>query len=600
MSGLGWDAWYTLAVVALMFLGLARNLLGPDVLVFSALVALWVAGVVPGEDAFRGFSNHQVLTVGLLFIVSAAMQETGALQAISRFMLGRKRDGKKVMARLLFPTMGLSAFLNNTPIVAMFTPAVRDWALRNGKAPSKFLIPLSYAAILGGTCTLIGTSTNLVVSGLFVSISKEQGQEVVPLSMFELTPVGLPAALIGLVFLATVGRYLLPDRNAPDMAASKASREYSVLLEVQEGCPLVGKTIEAAGLRHLSGLYVGAVERGSQRLAPARPDEVLRVGDRLQLYGLAETVVELQKIQGLVPVTQDGQVLAGQAQDTRLFEVVISQTSPLVGQTIREAAFRRRYDAAVIAVHRGGARLSQKIGDVELKAGDTLMIEASKGFRRAWGNTGDFYLVAQVDEAEKPKYHLAKLTFFLLVLMVLAMATGWMSSLKAAALAAVAMLFLGAVQVSTARRSVDLSVLIVIASSFGISGALASTGLAAAFADLLMDLFGEGRPILLLAAIYLTTVLCTELLSNNAAAALVVPLAMEAAALAGVDPRPYVVAVAIGASMSFVTPLGYQTNLMVFGPGGYRFVDYVRIGVPMAILCFVVAMVMIPLVWGFG
>lgn len=588
------EMWFTLVVLIGMFGALVREWLEPDVVVFGALVVLWVGGVVDSQQAFAGFSNAQVLTVGLLFVVSAAMQETGALQGLSRFMLGRELDRKRVMARLLVPVAGLSAFLNNTPIVAMFTPAVRDWALRNGRAPSKFLIPLSYAAILGGTCTLIGTSTNLVVSGLMV----ESGHA--PLGMFELSSVGVPAALVGIGFMLLVGRHLLPDRTPPDLAVRTEIREYAVRLRVLEECPLVGQTVEKAGLRHLKGLFLAAIDRQGRRIAPVGPEDFLEAGDELQLFGMANTVVDLQKIRGLVPVSERGQEEAGSTlrSDRRLFEVVVSHASPLIGRTLKDASFRRRYDAAVLAIHRGGQRLQQKLGEVALRAGDTLMVEASPGFRRTWANAADFYLVAQIEEGQRPRHAQAGLAKAILALMIVAMATGVVPVLMAVAVAVLGLLSTRCIDVPVARRSIDLSVLVVIASAFGISAAVVNSGLAASVAGVLIDVLGDYRPWLLLAAIYLTCVAATEILSNNAAAALVLPLALSAAEQLERDPRPYAVAVAIAASMSFITPMGYQTNLIVYGPGGYRFGDYLRVGLPMALIIFAVAMVAIPLVWG--
>lgn len=592
----GMEAWFTFGVITLMFLALLREWLEADVAFFSALVVLWVAGVVDVGHAFAGFSNPQVLTIGLLFIVSAAMQETGALQGLSHFMLGRQLDRKRVLARLLFPVAAISSFLNNTPIVAMFTPMVRDWALRNGRSPSKFLIPLSYATILGGTCTLIGTSTNLIVSGLL----QEAGYE--PFRMFELSAVGVPAGIIGILFILLIGRHLLPDRTPPELLVRAETREYAVRLRVGEQCPLAGRSIEKAGLRSLQGLFLAAIDRGEKRIAPVSPEEVLELGDELQLFGLAETVIELQKIRGLVVVDEFGDDEQSDEQalrfGRRLFEVVISNASPLVGSNLKDASFRRRYDAAVVAIHRGGHRLHEKLGEVTLRAGDTLMVEASPGFRKTWANSSDFYLVAQLEEGHRPRFAQSWAAKSILAVMLVVMASSLVPVLMAVSIAALALIMTRCIDVPVARRSIDLSVLVVIASAFGLSAAVINSGLSEHLAGLMVDLVGEGRPILLLAVVYLTCAITTELLTNSAAAALVFPLALTAAQQQGYDPKPFVIAVAIAASMSFMTPMGYQTNLMVYGPGGYRFSDYLRIGVPMAALMFIVSMIAIPLVWG--
>lgn len=584
------EAWYTLAVLAAMFVALVRELLSADVVVFGALVALWLGGVIDTDAAVVGFANPMVLAIGLLFIISAAMRETGALDWISRQMLGRDLDRKRVLARLLVPTAGLSAFLNNTPLVAMFAPAVRDWALRHGRSPSRFLMPLSFASILGGTCTLIGTSTNLVVSGLL----EERGHE--GFGMFELTAVGLPVTAVGLVFLLLFSRRLLPARRGPDEAAREGAREYSVVLEVTEDSPFSGKTVEAAGLRALSGLYLAEIERDDRRIVPVRPQNRLRAGDRLVLYGVAETVVDLANMQGLRPVSDEGVAEQGGI-GRQLYEVVVSATSPLVGQTLKQAGFRRRYDAAVIAIHRNGERLRDKLGDIDLRAGDTLMLQGSPGFRTAWANSDDFYLVAHVGQGEAPRYALANFSLAVLVGMVLAVALDVADIALAASAAAILLIGAGSVRAASARNAIDLSVIVIIASAFGISAAVEASGLAGGVAILLTT--SEAHPWWTLVGVYLLTMACTEVLSNSAAAALVLPVALAAAESMGVDPRPYAVAVALAASLSFLTPFGYQTNLLVYGPGGYRFGDFARLGLPLAILAMVVALAVIPLRWSF-
>ncbi len=589
------SGWYTLGVLTLMFIALVREYLSADFVVFGALVALWLGGIIETEEALSGFHNEMVVTIGFLFIVSAAMRETGALNYVTQQVLGSNSDRKSVMVRLLFPTSFLSAFMNNTPLVAMFTPLVRDWAVRHDRAPSKFLIPLSYAAILGGTCTLIGTSTNLVVSGLLSDLG------YAPFGMFELSPVGVPATVAGLCFIFLFGKKLLPVRQTPEMLAGKTGREYSVVLEVASDCPLIGKTIEDAGLRQLSGLFLAEIERGDRRLVPVRPTMRLQQSDRLVLFGVVETVVELRKTQGLIPVSDTGEAEQDDGlRDRNLFEVVVSANSPLIGKTLKGAGFRRRYEAVVIAIHRGGQRLNQKLGEVVLRPGDVLMVEAEPGFRRAWANAADFYLVSAVEQSDRPRYALANFALLILITMVVLVSTEWMSIAKASALAAVLLIWFRCVRPSEARRSIDLSVLLIIACAFGISAAVTNSGLADLIAGNVVHGVGEMRPWVSLAVIYIVTAITTEVLSNAAAAALIVPIAVSTAEQLGRDPRPYAIAVAIAASLSFVTPLGYQTNLLVYGPGGYRFWDFARLGIPMAILCFVVAMSIIPSVWGWG
>lgn len=587
---LGLDAWLTLAALVVMFVALVREALGPDLVLFTTVTFLWVTGVIQTDQAVAGFSNPQVLTVGLLFIVAAAVKDTGALRLLIGPLLQGHPEGVSGRLRLLVPTALLSAFLNNTPIVAMLIPEVRSWAARAHQPPSRFLIPLSYMAILGGTCTLIGTSTNLLISGLMES------NGMAPLSMFELAAVGLPATLVGLLFLITLGRRLLPDRVAPDEAKVDV-REFSSRLLVLPGCPWIGMQVGEAGLRHLEGLFLVEIARGERRIVPVRPTNLIMEGDRLTFVGVADTVVELLRTPGLAPLTdhEDEEEVRRTGRQSVVHEIVIPERSQLIGQNLRQVRFRRRYDAAVIAIHRGGHRLLQKLGDVELRAGDTLLLEASMGFRATWGRSGDFVILGV--PTELPRGSLGWRTLVILLLMIGGMSTGLVPTVEAAAVSVVLLLLLRCIPVGRARSSMDLSVLILMASSFGLSAAVENSGLAQAAATLFSELLGGLGPLAALAAVYLLCVVVTETLSNAAAAALVFPVALATAAGLGLDPRPFAVAVTVAASMSFVTPLGYQTNLLVYGPGGYRFSDFTRVGLPMTLLVFAVAMICIPWFW---
>ena len=599
-------AWITLAVLALMFALLVREVLPADVTLFGALVTLWALGVIDTTQAVSGFNNPQVLTVGLLFVVAAAVRDSGALRLVTTRLFRGVQGHRQMLGRITVPTAAASAFLNNTPIVAMLAPAVRDWAFDHDKLPSQLLIPLSYASILGGTCTLIGTSTNLVVSALIV----ERG--LAPFSMFELAAVGVPATICGIALLIVAGPALLPRRTPPDApsatrprdpdgqatADAEDARSYSVRFRVAPDSPLAGQTVTAAGLRHLEGLFlVEIIRRNRRRVAPARSTDRIEANDQLVFVGVADTVAELLAMPGLTPVADAPNKPPGDT--NRVHELVISETSWLLGKNLRQANFRRRYDAAVIAIHRGGARLHRKLGDVRLRQGDTLLVLASQGFRATWANSSDFYIIARPTAPdEAPSTGRLALTLLILVTMVALMTAGVTSNLLAVAIAALAMILTGAIDADRARSSIDLSVLVLIASSFGISQAVQSSGLADRMAGLLTSVAGPDQtPLVALAAVYLMCAVTTEVLSNNAAAAILLPIALSVAHTLQLDPRPFAVAIAVAASMSFVTPLGYQTNLLVYGPGGYRFGDFVRVGVPMALVCFVVAMIVIPIAW---
>jgi di/tricarboxylate transporter len=588
---MSWEAWFTLGVITLGMVALIREMFAPDLIFLGLLALLIVAGILSPEEALVGFSNTGMIAVGALFVVAGALQNTGALGFVASRIFGRIASDRQALLKMMIPTAGVSAFLNNTPIVAMFTPVVIDWARRHGMSPSRFLIPLSYATILGGTCTLIGTSTNLVSNGLMI------GYGMPSLSFFELSKVGIPCAIAGIAFIAFFAPKLLPDRKDLMESLEESRREYLVEMAVAPDCPLVGQQIEEAGLRHLPGLFLVRIERTEEIVAPVGPEERLKVGDRLVFTGVVSTIVDLQKIRGLVPA---GDHRTGQdrpSEGNNLCEAVVSEDSPLIGSTIRDANFRTRYGAAVVAVHRGGKRLSGKIGDIILRVGDTLLLESAPGFARAYRNSADFYLVSEVPDSAPPRYNKTLPALLILVALVGTVTAGILPMITASLLAASAVVLLGCLSVGEVRSVVDMSVLILIAAAFGVGKALEKTGAAGAMATVLVEVGTLLGPVGVLAAIYLATAVLTELISNAAAIALVFPIAYEAAQQFGVDARPFAIAITAAASSSFASPISYQTNLMVYGPGGYRFSDFLKIGIPLKLLIFAIAIVCIPYVW---
>lgn len=594
---MGWEAWLTLGLLGLVLWGLAKNWMGPDLLLVGALTVLLVVAALTGTDrlpnvqqAVAGFGNPGPLTVGVLFVVVEGLVQTGAMARFVGPMLGRPQSIRGAQARMLMPVLSLSPFLNNTPIVAMFLPVVRDLCRRTGISPSKLLIPLSYAAMLGGTCTLIGTSTNLVVHGMMLQTPGLPG-----LSMFEIAWVGVPLVIVGVGFLLIFSPWLLPARR-PAISLSDDPRQYSVEMLVDEQGPLVGQTIEQAGLRHLPSLFLAEIQREGEVMAAVAPQARLRGGDLLVFVGAVESMVDLRKFRGLSPATEQIVKLQEPITHRRLVEAVVAAACPLVGKTIREGGFRSRYEAVVIAVARSGERLGGKIGDIVLEAGDTLLLETGSNFVKSQRYARDFYLVSQLEDSAPPRHHRAGVAIAILVGMVLLAATGILDMLVAAMLAAGAMLLTRCCTGSEARRSIDLPVLVVIAAALGMGRALEISGAAAAIAQGLVHCAGD-HPWLVLVAVYFATSLFTEFITNNAAAALLFPVALASAHSIGANPMPYLIAVMIAASSSFATPLGYQTNMMVYGPGGYRFSDFLRMGLPMNVVMMVVTVVVIPWVW---
>ena len=628
--------WIALAAMALVFAGLQLRRSAPtDLLFLMGALLVTVTGVITPQQAFQGFANPAVLTIGALLVVAAALRSTGLLDWVGRLLLGRLHTERSALWRLAPSLLATSAFLLNTALVAMLAPVLVDWCRRRGIAPSRLLLPLSYLTILGGVCTLIGTSTTLVANANLRSQYAERldadrqlsqntnaatrettrrrafTRAVRPMGLFELGRVGLPCALVGTLFLISLGPRLLPNRTDMLEQLGEQRREYLLEMLVQAECPLIGQTVEQAGLRHLPGLFLIEIDRAGEVLTPVTPHEAVHEGDRLVFTGVVGTIVDLEKIPGLVPAADSTyEFQPHQRQRRRLTEVVLSRTSPLIGTTVRAASFRQIYNAAVVAVHRNGVRLTNKIGSIRLEPGDTLLLQTRDEFVATYRNSRDFYLVSSVEGWQPRAHHKVPVAAALSILLIAWLVAGswpglteFFGDVGSPAVAGISiaclMVATGCLRVADARSALDLRVLLTIAGALGLGRALEQSGAAELIATGIVASIGQ-RPYLLLIVIYLLTLVFTEMISNNAVAAMFLPLAVAVAWEAGYNPRPFVMAITLAASLSFITPIGYQTNLMVMGPGGYRPSDYARCGTPLAAAVGVTALVLIPLVWPFA
>ena len=584
------DAWITLGTVLLVVALLVREAAAPALVIFGADVFLLVTGVIDADQALAGFGNPAPFTVAALYVVARSVEKTGALQPLLGAAMGGRRSARRALARLLGPVAAASAFVNNTPIVAMASPQVASWARRRGWSPSAFLMPLSFAAILGGVVTVIGTSTNLLVSGLM----EDHGFD--PIGMFEIAPLGLPVAVVGVLYLVLASPRLLPRRLVAFEELERHSRDFIVQMEVVAGGPLDGVTVEDGGLRHLENVFLAEVQRrsGGEIVAPARPETHLAGGDILVFAGRADRVLDLQGHPGLRSTEQKHAEVFAAAGHT-YFEVVIGTGSPLLGRTLKEADFRRRYQAAVLGLHRAGEPVRSKLGAVDLRAGDTLLLLSDEEFRERWRDRSEFLLIALRGGLPPATVREGWIVAAVLAGVVALGATGLVPILHAALVGAFLLVAARILTVGEARRAVDLDVVLVIGASFGLASAVESSGLAdlaAAAIGGLTSTWGTRGALLGVVAL---TLLLTELITNNAAAVLVFPVALAAAASTGLDPRLVALVVAVAASSSFLTPIGYQTNTMVYGPGGYRFTDYLRLGVPLTVLVIAVLVIVAPL-----
>jgi len=582
------DAWLTLAVVVVVLALLMTERTPPTLAVLGGVVTLLALGVLSPQDALAGFSNPAPFSVAALYVVARAVEKTGAIQPLLRSTLEGVRSPRRALARLLLPVAGTSAFLNNTPIVAMIAPQVAAWAQRTGQAPSRFLMPVSFAAILGGVVTAIGTSTNLIASGLMES------HGMAPMEMFEITIIGGAVAVSGLAYLMLFSPKLLPERGTPRDALESAAREFVVEMQVIPGGPLDGVQVEAGGLRSLQGVFLAEVRRGEEVIAPARPDTVLHGKDALVFVGRADLVLDLHNKPGLRSA-EHKHAEAFHAAGHTYFDAVVGPSSPLVGSTLREAEFRSRYQGAVLGIHRSGAPVRAKLGAVRLHVGDMLLVLADEGFRERWRDRPDFLLIGHRGGLAPTSSGQAWLVAGVLAAVVLGNAFGLYPILQATLVGAILLVAMRVLNMAEARRAIDMDVIVLIAASFGLGRALEVTGLATMVATGIMapfEAFGGGGALL---GLLLATIALTELITNNAAVVLMFPVAMVVAETHALDPRASALAVAIAASASFLTPIGYQTNTMVFGPGGYRFGDYIRLGLPLTVLLVVVLIFGFPL-----
>lgn len=584
---MGGDAWITLVVITVLVVVLALERVPAAVAMMIAVGILLIAGVVDEAGALAGFANPAPITVAALYVIAGAAELTGALTPLTRRALGG--DGeireRRELTRICVPSAAGSALVANTPLVAMLAPRVEEWCRQTGRSASRYLMPLSYATVFGGVITVLGTSTNITMNGLL----SEAG--LPPFGLFEFTPVGLAVAVLGVALMIGIVPITLPRRTTAIRALSDP-REYITEMLVNAGGPLDGVTISAGGLRHLDGVFLSAIGRDDRIVAPAPPDAVLRGGDRLIFAGDVRRVLDLQSRPGLRFAADQIFRIGGGSPGNRFFEAVVG--SGLSGRTLREANFRSEHAAAVVAIHRAGERVVEKLGEVRLRTGDVLVLVASSDFRDRWRPNEDFLLVSPVGTAAPVRTGKAWVVQLIAGLFVAAVVTNVVGLTQAVLLAVLALLALRIISIEEARASIDFNTVALIAASFGIGNAVADSGLADAVSRGLVDAFAAWGDLGLLFGILLATVIATELLSNNAAAVLMFPIAAATAAAAGLEFRPLAVAIIIAASCSFLTPVGYQTNTMVYGMGGYRFGDFTRVGAPLTAATIVIAMVAIP------
>jgi di/tricarboxylate transporter len=598
------SGYIALGVILLMIVALVKEILRPGLILFSALVIFMLFDIISAEDAMKGFSNKGMITVALLFLISEGIRETGLLNKIGAFILPKKR---KPVSRLLLQTMipvaGLSAFLNNTPIIVIFAPMIKKWADKMSLPSQKFLIPLSYATILGGMCTLIGTSTNLLVHGMML----DRGMP--GLSMFELGKVGVFMVFFGLLYISIFGNRLLPGEKIPRFSFPNDTREYYFDLYLPIGSSLIGKEVEKRRLPGLKEFTVKAVIRDGKHIRISNSPFLLEAHDKLIVAGSMEDVGFLTQSPGVKLNALESVDPAFLKKSLKLVEVVIAPRFPGIQQTLGEFDFFGHYHAVVMAVHRNGERITTNLDNLELKTGDNLMLLATSDFTRFWGGSRVFYMASEIGEMDDSKDRRRRwIALGLMFLMIAGATLGQFiktpgkNQLDMFFFAAITVVLMAGMKIFTPKKytkPINWDVLITIACAIGISRALQLSGAADFIARNTINISRGFGPIGVLAGIFLITNLFTEIITNNAAAAIAFPIAYSAATQLGVDPKPFFITICIAASASFSTPIGYQTNLIVQSIGNYRFSDFWKIGLPLNILMLIISVLVIPLFWPF-
>ncbi|MDP7006364.1 MAG: SLC13 family permease [Phycisphaerales bacterium] len=607
---MNFNAWFTLGTIVCIIMALMhRKKIGPDLIMAGGLVALMIVGVVKFDQATAGFADRPLLMIAGLFVIAAALQETGGIELIARKLLGKPTSLATAQLRMMVPVALMSAFMNTTPIVAMYLPMINRWSKRLNIQPSKLFMPLSFAGILGGQGTMIGTGSNLIIIGLFIgwwqnpppwveaiNVSAPSG----PVAMWGAAWIGVPVAILGIAFIIITSKWLLPNRE-PLKTEESRKREYEIKMSIEKGAAIIGKTISDAGLRNLHGLYLYAIVREDQLIVSVTPQEVLQEKDKLVFVGDVGAVVDLRKTRGLIPANEELRDFEGRPFARKMLEAVISGGSPLVGLTVRDSQFRATYNAAILAVHRKGEHIEGKIGDIVLKPGDTLLLESGGGFLKTWKHSPHFYLVSELDDSRPTLHNKAWISLGILALLIGLLTTGLIDRVAAIWFCGLLMVLCKCISGPVARRAINFQVLIVIGSAMGIGKAVEVSGLATTTSQALLDFaqnlhIGNYGSLFL---VFLMTSIAAQLMTNFGAAVIMFPIVIGAAEGVGVSPYPFVFTMMAAAGCNFITPVTYQTNLMVYGPGGYKFMDFPKLGVPLTLLVAIIATLIAPQVFPF-
>lgn len=596
------EIYITIAILVITFGLLIFTKLPPAAIFIGALTLTITFKLAPLEDSLKGFNNPGVLTIGALFMIAAGMYSTGAISILSEKLIGRPKSILQAQLKILPNIAFGSAFLNNTPLVAMMIPVIRDLSKSCGLDAKKLYLPLSYASILGGTCTLIGTATNLVINGMINEKLERGGNglpHMEPIGMFDLSWIGVPATIIGIAFIMLTSKWLLPAKKnvLPENIDTPERRFFRVELAIEEGGALVGKTIDEAGLLDSEGFEIICFHRGPKRL-DVRPDTILQENDKI---GFSTDIVGAKSLWvtiGLIPfyTTKDQKA---ERHRHHLVEVVVSRRNTMLGLLVGDVEEQdHRHQVWLVGFARGESAMHYPLNDAVIQSGDVVLLEVKDSFFYQNRNEIEFSAIKKLSGAQIQRTDKALTASLITVSMVISVAFGLISMLNASLLAAGAMLFTGCMNLHDAGKSVDFATLMVIAAAMGLESAVTASGLSEILGGYLGAL-GGNNVYLALTVVFLGCIAMDAMVTNVASAVFMFPISMTIASGLGVSFMPFVLTVMVGASCSFISPVSYQTNLMVYGPGEYTFGDFVKIGIPLSLIVGVLTVFLAPMIFPF-
>lgn len=587
------DLVLVILVVIFILVSLYLELFGPAFTFLIGIAVLGIFGILTPREILSGFANEQVMVIIMLLLIGDIIRNTAITELLFGKAFANVKSYKGFLSRMMFLVAGFSAFLNNTPLVAVMLPYVNSWSEKNKISPSKLMMPLSFAAILGGCATLIGTSTNLIVNGLVVD------QDIIPglksLNIFDFVFVGVPMIVIGSIYIYFFSDKVLPDNKSLLEDKPEAERNYLVETQVKKKSNLVGKTVDESGLRNLPGLYLVEIQRHKRVIFVVSNNLLIEAGDRLIFAGDKSPIADLMDANSGLTIPSVG--MLHRKKRTEVVEIVISHNSAFIDKTLKDVNFRSKFDAAVIGIHRNEERVTEKLREVDLKAGDVLLLYCGPDFRNRIKNTGDFYLISNIRKFEKIETYKIIILIGGLLLAIILSALKIISLFMGLIILLLTSFVLKLTNPKDLSKGIDYNLGLIIVMSLALGIAMMKSGAAPMFANFFISIFTPLGKYGILLGIFIITSVLGAYITGKAAVAIIFPIALSMSMKLGLDPKPFILIVAYAAAANFMTPIGYQTNLMVYGPGGYSFRDFFKLGFPLTVLYMIAAVLILGLIY---